>query len=176
MAIPGVILSTGHSRVEKATSEVPALLAGHTSGVRRKPTHERDSATPVVPNRAGTRPVRQGKPSGIGPVVCKGQRIGRCPEPCDDVPAWGRAPGGDWPRRVFPPRHATAAGRAPARDAWAGTDWADRRGWLSKSLQLMTGCQRLGKMSCFSVAFSTLRDSRIVHFYSFHLSCSPRLV
>lgn len=99
--LPVFLYCTGHSRVEKATSEVPALLAGHTSGVRRKPTHERDSATPVVPNRAGTRPVRQGKPSGIGPVVCKGQRIGRCPEPCDDVPAWGRAPGGDWLRRVL---------------------------------------------------------------------------
>lgn len=39
------------------------------------------------------------------------------------------------------------------------TDWADRRGWLSKSLQLMTGCQRLGKMSCFSV-FSNFAESQ----------------
>ena len=43
----------------------------------------------------------QGKArQGEAAVVCKGQRIGRCPEPCDDVPAWGRAPGGDWLRRV----------------------------------------------------------------------------
>ena len=47
--------------------------------------------------RAGRGKARQGEAA----VVCKGQRIGRCPEPCDDVPAWGRAPGGDWLRRVF---------------------------------------------------------------------------
>lgn len=35
--------------------------------------------------RLGT--ARQGKAA----VVCKGQRIGRCPEPCADVPAWNRA-------------------------------------------------------------------------------------
>lgn len=58
---------------------------------------------------------------------------------------------------VFPTRHATAAGRAPVRDAWAGTDWADRRGWLSKS-ELLRIPQQLGKMSCFSVVFQTSRN------------------
>lgn len=59
---------------------------------------------------------------------------------------------------VFPPRHATAAGRAPVRDAWAGTDWADRRGWLSKS-ELLRIPQQLGRMSCFSV-FSHFAESQ----------------
>lgn len=58
---------------------------------------------------------------------------------------------------VFPPRHTTAAGRVA--NAWAGTDWADRRGWLSKNVQLMTDCQRLGKMSCFTT-FSNFAESQ----------------
>lgn len=42
--------------------------------------------------------------------------------------------------------------------AWSGTDWADRRGWLSMS-ELLRISQQLGKMSCFSV-FSNFAESQ----------------
>ena len=68
--LPVFLYCTGHSRVEKATSEAPALLAGHPSGVRRKPTHERRSDN------------------------------GRCAEPCGNSPCTARETFRDWPGRM----------------------------------------------------------------------------
>lgn len=67
------------------------------------------------------------------------------------------------PRSKLPSKRVSLPAMPPLRDALRmrgpETDWADRRGWLSKSVQLMTDCQRLGKMSCFTT-FSHSAESQ----------------
>lgn len=58
------------------------------------------------------------------------------------------------PRSKLPSKRVSLPAMPPLRDALRmrgpETDWADRRGWLSKS-ELLRIPQQLGKMSCFGV-------------------------
>ena len=66
------------------------------------------------------------------------------------------------PRSKLPSKRVSLPAMPPLRDALRmrgpETDWADRRGWLSKS-ELLRISQQLGKMSCFSV-FSNFAESQ----------------
>lgn len=78
-----------------------------------------------------------------------------------DVPHGERAPAGIGLAGCSLPAMPPLRDAPLWRDAWAGTDWADRRGWLSMNVryfrtvgdQLSRPVKMItGKMSCFSVA------------------------
>lgn len=77
------------------------------------------------------------------------------------------------PRSKLPSKRVSLPAMPPLRDALRmrgpETDWADRRGWLSKS-ELLRIPQQLGKMSCFSV-FSHFAESQKELKTAFEIPC-----